>query len=227
MTTYPLDRLAAELGTPANLSNVLAVIENLSPDPTLDAWHANIRKCREDARWYWDMPCALNQIARNLSPERYLEIGVRRGKSMAMIASICPNISISAFDLWLTPYGGVDNPGPDYVRTELNRLGFRGGLHFHNGDSKDTVPAFAGENPTLRFGAVVVDGDHSDEGAWRDLVATAPLVAPGGFLLFDDLINPAHTLLPVWRRFQHEYRNEFCFIENIADHNGAGVAQRC
>jgi predicted O-methyltransferase YrrM len=143
-----------------------------------------------------------------------------------MVAGTCPNAAIYGFDLWLTPYGGANNPGPDFVRSEMQRLGHTGPVTLSSGDSRQTVPAFAAAHPGVRFDLINVDGDHSDEGAWADLVAVAELVSPGGYIVFDDLIHPAHTLLGVYRRFEQEYGDRFEFAENLADHNGTSVFRR-
>jgi predicted O-methyltransferase YrrM len=51
------------------------------------------------------------------------------------------------------------------------------------------------------------------------------LVRPGGFLVFDDITHPLHTLAPVWNRFRATYADVFEFAQNLADHSGTGVAR--
>jgi predicted O-methyltransferase YrrM len=76
-----------------------------------------------------------------------------------------------------------------------------------------------------RFDLITVDGDHTDEGA-SDVSATVHLLRPGGWLLFDDLVHPLHTLLPVWQRFRDEYAELVECAENPHDHSGTAVARR-
>lgn len=226
MKKYSLMQFSADVQRPENLCAVLQTHGMLTQDPLLDAWARNLADRYSRRTAYWDLACAVRQSCEGVEAERYLEIGVRRGKSMAMAAATRPELSIFGFDLWLSPYSGAPNPGPEFVREEMERVGHKGTVQWINGDTAETLPRFRSENQGLRFDVVTVDGDHSDEGAMRDLAGAAELVAPGGFIIFDDLIHPAHTLLGVWRWFVEEYRGEFEAIENLDDHNGTGVARR-
>ena len=145
---------------------------------------------------------------------------------MAQVAAHNPGCEIFGFDLWITPYAGVDNPGPEFVRQQMLAVGYSGRLRIISGPSRQTVPRFLEENPGMTFDIITVDGDHSDEGAWTDLKAVAPSVGPGGFLLFDDLLSPHHTLYPIWKGFRTSYQGLFQFAENLQDHWGTGIAYR-
>ncbi len=137
-----------------------------------------------------------------------------------------PACEIAGFDLWMTPYAGADNPGPDFVRGEMQRVGYRGKLELISGGQSRNRPRYFGERPGLLIEVVNVVGDHTDEGAWADLTNITGIIASGGYLIFDALIHPSHTLLGVWRRFQETYAAEFEFCENLTSHNGTGVARR-
>lgn len=150
----------------------LNVLEVLSRDAYLDfvrnfykAGLANI-----GPTWvYADINTVLMGLARRLCVESYLEIGVRRGRSMAMVASQVPDCRIVGFDMWVDYYAGMENPGPARVREELQRVGYAGSLEFVDGDSKETVPAYFAAHPSEYFDLITVDGDHSTDGARRDL----------------------------------------------------------
>lgn len=152
--------------------------------------------------------CSAKQVLAALfevaAPKNYLEIGTRRGHSLCLAACSAPvPFDIYSFDLWIPDYGGEPNPGPDLVRSELGKFGFRGKFNAFCGDSKQTVVDFFDNpaNPQI-FDVIYVDGDHSDEGARTDLENTVPHLAPGGFLFFDDITHPQHlTLLDVWNEF--------------------------
>jgi predicted O-methyltransferase YrrM len=226
MSSYSLATFSADVVRPANALGVLEVCRQIELDSALVGWSGRIERLIEAGEVYWDLACALRQISEGLQPRNYLEIGVRVGKSASMVASAAPDVGFAGFDLWVSPYAGLDNPGPDHVRRQLARVGHRGAVSFFDGDSRSTVPQFLEANPGLQFDLVNVDGDHSDEGAWIDLVNVAPVIAPGGYLVFDELTHPAHTLLPIWRRFQETYAAEFDFVENLKDNTGTGVARR-
>jgi len=225
MTTgFDLDQFLSEVGLPDNLENTLAVQARLQTDEAIASWLESLQHGRTTGSRYWDLCCSLNLISRRLRPLRYLEIGVRRGKSMAQIAAHNPDCEIFGFDLWITPYAGVENPGPEFVRQEMRAVGYAGPLQMISGPSQQTVPKFLDEDRSMAFDVITVDGDHSDQGGWADLQAVAPHVRPGGFLLFDDLVNPHHNLHPIWMRFRASYRRLFQFAENLQDHWGTGIA---
>jgi predicted O-methyltransferase YrrM len=221
-----LTEVVAALGDPLIAADVVAWIDRMPPDPSLSAYLQKLRRIGAGRERYWDLACALNCLTRVMTPRRYLEIGVRRGKSMVQIAGRVPGCEIVGIDLWIQPYGGVDNPGPDYVRSQMRAVGHHGALALLSGDSHAVLPQYVHDHPDVRFDIVTVDGDHTDDGAWEDLRNVAPLVDAGGYLLFDDLIHPAHTLGPVWDRFQAEFADEFAFTTNVKDHNGTGLARR-
>jgi predicted O-methyltransferase YrrM len=214
-----------EVVKPDVVSSVAGTIDRLSTDPSLDDYRGKLRAISGRAP-YWDLACALRCLTRLVRPDRYLEIGVRRGKSMAQVVVEQPRCDVVGIDLWVTPYGGVDNPGPAFVREEMTRLGHRGELALFSGDSREVLPRLIAESPDRRFDLITVDGDHTDEGAWRDLATTVELLRPGGWLVFDDLVHPLHTLLPVWHQFASRFADLVECAENVVDHTGTAVARR-
>lgn len=154
------------------------------------------------ASWrYADICTACWAAARLIRPGRYLEIGVRRGRSMAMVAAAAPQCELLGFDLWLAGYAGMENPGKELVLRELAKLGHQGGAAFIDGDSHATLKAYFAAHPTASFDLVTVDGDHGEAGAAEDLEDVLPHVAVGGAVVFDDIAHPKHLYLAeVWRR---------------------------
>lgn len=226
MPPYTIAQFSIDVVKPENATGVVSICRRIEMDAALVGWSSKIEVRVQAGEVYWDLACAMRQIAEGLQPRNFMEIGVRLGKSSAMVAATVPAVNIAAFDLWMSPYAGLDNPGPDHVRRQLTGVGHHGELTFFDGDSSHTVPQYLEANPGVQFDMINVDGDHSDEGAWVDLTNVAGAVAPGGYLLFDDLTHPQHTLLRVWRRFQEEYGDQFEFVENLNDHYGTGVARR-
>jgi hypothetical protein len=112
-----------------------------------------------------------------------------------MVALSAPRASLWGLDLWIENYAGVENPGAEFVRAELRRLGHDGPLVLVEGDSRQTLPALLASSPGLSFDLVTVDGDHTAEGAVRDLLTVLPCISPGGVLLFDDISHPSHRYL--------------------------------
>lgn len=188
----------------------------------LDAYYRESRS-RFGSHWFYlDIVNTLFAASSLLQPRRYLEIGVRRGRSAAVVAKACPSVDIVAFDMWIKGYAGMENPGPNFVMNELSRMGHTGSIDFHDGNSHETVPAFFQSNPKVEFDLITVDGDHSRDGALQDLMTVVPRLAIGGVLVFDDIAHPQHHyLLDVWLQLMHDnaHLSHYAFVES-----GFGVA---
>ncbi len=184
------------------LKQALTLLGKLTPDAYSDYLQAFYRDgmSRFGESWgYADIVTTLIGLAGLLRPVRYLEIGVRRGRSAAAVASVAPACHFYLFDRWTADYAGMDNPGPSLVDAELDRMGHSGKRNFVNGNSHDTLPAFFEENPEIAFDLITVDGDHSPKGAARDLADVLPYLAIGGAVVFDDICHPKHPdLAMVW-----------------------------
>lgn len=222
-------KLMAACGEVPVKHRVLSVLRSLTPDHWLEG---NLRHfadaCRDGAHWT-DAVTTLNWWARAMRPRTYLEIGVRRGRSMAQVLTESPTTHAWGFDLWLEGYGSVpeqgilvENPGPDFVRDELERIGAGSPVDLVRGCSRKTVPAFlASQDAPDDFDLILVDGDHTPDGARADLERAFARVAPGGAVLFDDISHPSHPeLLGVWDAFKAD-RPDWLFVE---DRSRSGIA---
>lgn len=188
---------------PAARAAVLETLRRLQPDDYVEYLIGYLEHGQTllGSAWdYTDLLHTLHAGARLVKPTSYLEIGVRRGRSMAVVVSQSPDVSAWGLDLWVPNYAGLENPGPDFVRAEMQRLGHRGTLTLISGDSRQSLPALLSSQPDLRFDMVTVDGDHSVEGAAHDLRAVMPRIKPGGIIFFDDVGHPLHAdLAACWR----------------------------
>lgn len=201
------------------------ILERLECDEyhrfVLNFYRCGLETCG-DAWAHADLYTTLAGLSAVLQPRRYLEIGVRRGHSMAMVLSQAPSCQPVGFDLWIENYAGLRNPGKEFVREQLGRVGFTGDVAFVDGDSATTVPDYFRAHPDLYFDMITVDGDHSRRGATRDLEHVLPRVAVGGVLAFDDLSNPSHPeLREVW---QDTVASNPSFATWAFDEVGFGVA---
>ena len=211
-----LEAIRSVLGTPAINAATAATLEALSPDdinkPRLISW---LREGVAVGESRFEIRSALRAIAHAVQPRSYLEIGTRRGWSLAQVLAEAPAVNAYSFDWWMEQYGGVENPGPGFVRDEMRRVApaHHGALHFLSGNSHDTLPVFfqdvalgsveldaselirIGEASPRMFDLVTVDGDHTARGTWWDLVDVVSHIAVGGALVIDDLIDTADELL--------------------------------
>lgn len=181
----------------------------------------NIDKYGDDWR-YLDIVNVLYAASKALQPKTYLEVGVRRGRSVCSVVRGCPTVDVVACDMWQANYAGMENPGPKFVEEEVKRHGSKGRIGFVNGDSHVVLPEFFKQRPEMKFDLITIDGDHSEAGAYRDLCDVAPQLRPGGVIVFDDISHPAHPyLLGVWRKFvaERSYLSSYEYVEQ-----GYGVA---
>ena len=181
---------------------VLATLSHLSEDDYLTYLRAYYQEGEDRFGPHWnyaDLLTFLHASAMLLSPRNYLEIGVRRGRSLSIVAQCNPECRIFGFDLWMQNYAGMPNPGPEFVKDELARGGYTGTLELISGDSHQTLAEFFHGFPKLEFDMINVDGDHSEQGAKLDLLQVLPHLAIGGVLLLDDIAHPEHRYLEqVW-----------------------------
>lgn len=145
-------------------------------------------------------------LARQIVPATFLEVGVRRGWSTAAVAIASPDCQIYAFDEWHVNYAGVPNPGPQFVQDELSKFGYNKTINFISGNSHVTLRDFFGKNPDKMMDMILIDGDHSVEGATQDLMDTMPHVTVGGAVVFDDIIDCA-GLQDVWNNLFNHFPN--------------------
>ncbi len=183
-----------------------------------------------DGQPYWELRSILRLLARLLKVDSYLEIGVRTGWSIEQVIRERPHATVVAFDMWCEDYAGVRNGTPEQMRSLAATLGHRGSLFCVSGDSHATLPAFLVASrikpEPLLFDLVTVDGDHAPEGARQDLDMVAPLVKPGGAIVFDDLAHEKHSeLLGVWGDFERDHP-EFICVTNTRDYPGTGLGFR-
>jgi predicted O-methyltransferase YrrM len=157
---------------------------------------------RFGAGWsFADIVTVLLTAAERLKPRRYLEVGVRRGRSACAVASRAPECALALFDMWMENYAGMANPGPDLVRDELAKVGHRGKVEFVDGNSHATLKRYFRDQPEALFDLITIDGDHSEAGATEDIGDALPRLAIGGALVLDDISHPAHPeLRRVWER---------------------------
>jgi hypothetical protein len=146
---------------------------------------------------YWDLRVAARVMSSVLKPETYLEVGARRGWSLAQVMAATPEVQAYVFDMWVEDYAEAKQGSPEYIRAKMKEVlgpDHEPKIEFISGNSHDTLPEFfdgsidlqSGPPPQV-FDLITVDGDHAPVGAWWDLYDLFPRVKVGGAILFDDL----------------------------------------
>jgi predicted O-methyltransferase YrrM len=201
------------------------IITKLEPDDyinfNIDFFQTGLERFGKKWR-YMDINTVLYGICSNITVESYLEIGVRRGRSMSIVASLHPDAAIVGFDMWIENYTGMKNPGPLFVQNELKKVGYRNNAEFVSGNSRYTIPDYFKKNPDSYYDVITVDGDHTERGAVIDIRNVIPRLKVGGFIVFDDICNPSHPhLKKVWRK---TVQNNSRFMSYSFEEVGYGVS---
>jgi len=111
-----------------------------------------------------------------LRPARYLEIGTLKGGSALIVMAAMDALKTSGRIVCV-------DPQPQIAPEHWSKLEHRATLI--PGFSPDVLPR-AQEAAGGPFHFVLIDGDHSHEGALRDANGVLPFVADGAYLLFHD-----------------------------------------
>ena len=125
-------------------------------------------------------------------PKRYLEIGVSEGNSLKQVIENTKLEFVALCDTWGGSFGGFGRGNHAHIERLLDELGYKGEVLYMDGDSRVLLPDYF---PEEGFDLILVDGDHTYNGAWYDLTNSWRLLNPGGHIIFDDLIHPQHTYL--------------------------------
>jgi len=190
--------------TKENVTFVKRTLGKLEDDPHIPTILARIDN-KEHNIW-----CLLAMLAKKYMPKRYLEIGVRRGFSMAMIVARGQTEYITGFDLWIKGYGGAENPGPSFVRAEMDKFKHNTIINLISGDTKETLPAY---KPNIPFDLILVDGDHSYQGALGNLENCLGILAKNGSIVVDDL--QAESVLNACRTIHEKHGLIFQRFGNV------------
>lgn len=164
----------------------------------------------------------LGSIAEYQKPNTYLEIGVREGDSLKAVLEHSQPSEIWLCDTWGETYGGTGRGNHHHISELLIKMNFDGYPVFMNGDSKIFIPTIRRE---IRFDLILVDGDHSYDGAYKDLENVWPLLQDGGLIVFDDIVHVSHKyLLNCIKEFTNEYKADLVYI--TFEDNGVVVIQK-
>lgn len=192
-----LSAIFEEACSPVCAARCIEIMRQFPPGAYIDSIVKNL------ANYVPDIRSLLFHLTETYKPKRYLEIGVRRGYSMAMVAMVSPKTSIVGVDMWVAGYGGEKNASPGMVEDALKAMGCENEIKFLNGNSHIILPQYFIDNPKEFFDLILVDADHTEAGALEDLQTCLPHLASGGFLVFDDLHDP--ELQRAWQGIQGQY----------------------
>lgn len=132
--------------------------------------------------------------------QEIVELGTFHGKTALVLAwgaSQGKGAHVTAIDPWEMPgnvYGDEmgDLAGArKWARYWVQSLGYANRIQLVQGFSHEVAERYADpEITTSPIGLLFIDGDHTEEGARRDIESWAPHLAPGAKIAIDDYGNP-------------------------------------
>lgn len=128
----------------------------------------------------------LINLAKEIQPQRYGEIGSHVGCSMSYVALSCPNTELFSYDYPNAGWGGQSGT-EGFLKKAMERFANgRSHLNFGNSQSNEIKNKIKENAPYDLF---MIDGDHSSEGCKIDFETVLPNMATGGVIVIDDLIH--------------------------------------
>lgn len=146
----------------------------------------------------------------------YLEIGVNEGLSLQYVLSVWDIDDLVLCDTWLDEYGGANRGSNEHIVEMLQNYTINN-VTFLDGDSKIKIPEYFATFPEKSFDMIFVDGDHSGNGLWQDLMNTCQ---HANILVAHDIRHPGHAYLKeVCRAFYETVREAFILFDDGLDVN--------
>jgi cephalosporin hydroxylase len=93
----------------------------------------------------------------------------------------------------------------------------------HSEETADRVREIVGHIPV---GLLFIDGDHAYEGVKRDWELYSPLVKPGGWIAFHDIVDGPRTgggVTRLFRELQTQYVGRSFILAEGSDWGGIGA----
>ncbi|HUQ38263.1 MAG TPA: class I SAM-dependent methyltransferase [Aestuariivirga sp.] len=167
----------------------------------------------------------LLSLLKGLRPRTVMEIGTANGGTLFMMTRICaPEAMILSLDLPGGPFGGgyTEDRVPLYEAFALPGQTVRLiRADSHNAESLVKVRQLL-DHRTVDF--LFIDGDHTYEGVRRDFEMYAPLVSPGGFIAFHDIVY-AEGVQKFWAEVAPTYLSAREFVASAEPIFGIGLLQ--
>lgn len=134
----------------------------------------------------------LNILVELFNIRTYLEIGVHNGTSMNYVVAQLKNpvrcIGVDLFENGISRYAH-DKLLKQRTLENIQRLNIsQSEIHLIQGNSRDagTITKVRDIFKTEPVDLLFIDGDHEFAGVEADFLNYAPLIVPGGFIVFDD-----------------------------------------
>jgi predicted O-methyltransferase YrrM len=207
------------------LRETIIQLETLNPHDkyfnveTFDSLKSNGRKIMKDLFIMW--------LGKHRQPMRVLEIGTRTGASIVSLLAMHPK-NKSCFSMLIDPF--MEMGSPIVIKKNLQHLQIpTNNVHILTGLSESIIPNIPKEFPGLQFDYILVDGSHEEADALNDLHMITSLLAPRGYVVFDDIgkySGKGYGLKTVWEKWKQGLQEEFVFREYEENYGFAVACKR-
>lgn len=121
----------------------------------------------------------ISSLAQHPEIKTIAEIGLNGGHSAENFFKNCPNLEkMTSFDLNSHRYA--------FAAVEFFKRKYRNKFEFIQGNSLETIPAYAAASTGTTFDLIYVDGNHSYECCFNDIINFRLLATPDTILWVDD-----------------------------------------
>ena len=117
----------------------------------------------------------------------YVEIGVWKGGTSIFMSRHPLHTNVIGID------GFFFDHQLDEAKQFCQRLHGHGDIHLMKSDSRKAIPDLQKQLNGREIDILFIDGDHSEFGTRKDFELYSPLVANGGFVVFDDFMDTSYS----------------------------------
>jgi predicted O-methyltransferase YrrM len=117
----------------------------------------------------------------------YVEIGVWKGGTSIFMSRHPLHTDVIGIDGFF--FSGQREEAEQFRK----HLQGKGDIHWFKSDSKLAIPDLKQQLNGKEIDILFIDGDHSVEGTRKDFELYSPLVAKGGFVVFDDFLDTSYS----------------------------------
>jgi predicted O-methyltransferase YrrM len=110
--------------------------------------------------------------------QKMVEVGFNAGHSCELFLQECPHAKIVSFDLGKYLYTPA---GVAFMQRK-----YKDRFLFIQGDSHLTIPQYVCEHPDEKVDFIYIDGDHSEEGCFQDIMDCRNFATPETIVWVDD-----------------------------------------
>jgi len=152
----------------------------------------------------WESACALSWYSLHCYPATYLEFGIRKLYSSAIVAAVCTGVEIYGIDSWQTSNSQKLVHNPNYLDEMLRRVYYRGYLRLLSGEPATAFQRLKKSSiGKLWLNLILVRGDIIKTDIIQQLSDLVQYLTCGGMIVFTTSVSD--DFQNVWRDMQTRF----------------------